>query len=150
MTYLGCLAIQKKKKIMKNCFLILLILIFFGCSSDEETTPIPQNDVSLVGTWIIFEQESDNTGFKPINSDRVIEFLSNNTVGTNGDLCVMTLATSSATNGVYNSISDISAFDGEITPDNCNDVSVYYKVNGNILTLYYQCSGACAQRFFKQ
>ena len=135
---------------MKKSLLIFLVLLAVGCSKKSDDTPPQQGDVSLTGKWNIIEQESDNTGFKSVTSDRSIEFLSNNTVSVNGDLCIMTLAVGANSTGSYITLSGIPAFDGQITPDDCNESEVYYKINGNTLTVSYECTEFCAQRFVKE
>ena len=141
-----------------KCFLSIFFFIIFisSCSTDDST---PKDKSQLVGKWKLIEQlidPGDGSGtFQPIDSNRVIEFFSDNTVKMNGILCFMSTEIGTEESGVYMMITDSNTDtqnNGEIIPNTCSSRSarVYFDLpeNGNLI-LWYQCIEPCGQKFEK-
>ena len=141
---------------MKKYLLLVLLVIISGCTSDDSKST---DEKGLIGKWKLFEQladPGDGSGtFKPISSERVIEFFSDGTVEINGVLCFMTAEVRDKETGTFSVTSDTTAdttFDGEIIPNTCSSRSakVYFDLpaSGNLI-LWYQCIEGCGQKFTK-
>lgn len=141
---------------MKNLLVVISMLFVFGCSSDEGK---PNETDRLLGKWKLIEQlldPGDGSGtFKPINSERVIEFFSDGSVTINGELCFMASEVGDEESGTYELTSDPRAdtkYDGEIIPNTCTSRSakVYFDLSlSGHLILWYQCIEPCGQKFQK-
>ncbi len=139
---------------LKMLLVFGLILLNQSCSSDESK---PSGEIQLLGKWKLIEQLSDpgdgSGTFRPISSERVIEFLSDGTVEINGVLCYMSNDIGAKESGTYSFITDSDAQnDGEILPNTCNSRSakVYFDlpVDGSLI-LWYLCIEPCGQKFEK-
>ncbi|WP_298550823.1 hypothetical protein [uncultured Algibacter sp.] len=141
---------------MKKLAIILFALFLVSCTSDEGK---PTEETGLIGKWKLIEQladPGDGSGtFQPIESNRMIEFLSDGTVEINGVLCFMMSEVGDKETGSYMITSDDRAdtiYDGEIIPNTCSSRSakVYFdlSLSGNLI-LWYQCIEGCAQKFKK-
>lgn len=135
---------------------IILFSFFISCSTDDSR---PKEQPQLIGKWRLIEQLSDpgdgSGTFQPIDSNRVIEFFSDNTVKINGVLCFMSSEIAIEESGTYMMITDSNIdtqHDGEIIPNTCSSRSakVYFDlpVSGNLI-LWYVCIEPCGQKFEK-
>jgi hypothetical protein len=139
---------------MKNYLIIVWLLVVSSCSSDDNN---PQVESDIIGKWKLIEQyldPGDGSGdFQAINSDRVVEFLSDGTVQVNGILCFMSSEVGDKESGTYQFTDDADTqLDGEIIPNTCSSRSakVYFELqNDGNLILWYQCIEGCGQKFKK-
>lgn len=92
----------------------------------------------------------DGSGvYVPVDGNRTISFFLNGTVAVNGTMCSMTTDVGPETEGSYTALSGIASIDGEIVPNECTDVIIYYSVDGATLYLLYQCIYSCGQKLKK-
>lgn len=141
---------------MKKVALILITLFFINCTSNDSK---PSSETELLGKWKLIEQYADpgdgSGDFRPIESDRVVQFFSNGTVSINGELCFMSSNVGDTETGTFIITSSDEAdttYDGEIIPNTCNSRSakVYFDLNFNgNLVLWYPCIEGCGQKFKK-
>lgn len=137
---------------MKKYLIIVLLIVMYSCSSDDSK---PTDETGVIGKWKLIEQyldPGDGSGdFQPIESNRVVEFLSDGTVEINGELCFLSSEVGDKETGSYMLITDSDTqHDGEIIPNTCSSRSarVYFDlpVSGNLI-LWYQCIEGCGQKF---
>jgi hypothetical protein len=139
---------------MKKVAIILFVLFLTNCNSDDNK---PSDETEFNGKWKLIEQyldPGDGSGdFQPIESDRIIELLSDGTVSINGKLCVMSSEVGDIETGTYMITSSDEAdttYDGEIIPNTCSSRSakIYFdlSLSGNLI-LWYPCIEGCAQKF---
>ncbi len=137
---------------MKNLSLFVLTVFIFSCSSNNDSQT---EDTELLGKWKLTEQladPGDGSGvFVEINSYRVIEFFSDDTVVVNGDLCHMSSEVGSQNSGNFLELIDNEYYDGEIIPNDCNlnGWKIFYLLEENSLILWYPCIEGCGQKFIK-
>lgn len=143
-----------------SCVQILLFLVLIylnqSCTSDEGKA---SRETQLTGKWKLIEQlldPGDGSGtFRPVSSDRIIEFFSDGSVEVNGILCFMSSEVGEKKNGTYilnlDANTDLQN-DGEITPHSCSSRSakVYFDLplDGSLI-IWYTCIEPCAQKFKK-
>jgi len=145
--------IENKQFIMKHYFTLLLALILLSCTQNDDKT-FTGNTV-LIGKWKLIEQladPGDGSGvFRPVSSNRILEFFSNGTVKSNGSLCYMSYEVGDESSGNFTSIDDNVYFDGEITPNDCDysGTKLYYSFEGENLIISYLCIEGCGQKFKK-
>ena len=140
---------------MKKYLFIVLLVVISSCSSDDSKSA----EEGIVGKWKLMEQYSDpgdgSGDFQTINSNRVIQFLSDGTIEINGSLCFMASDVGDVETGTYVITSSNEAdttFDGEIIPNTCSSRSarVYFDLpKSGKLVLWYPCIEGCAQKFSK-
>ena len=123
---------------------IFLLITIFGinlnaCNEAEEP--------ELINEWKLIEQlmdPGDGSGtFQPVISDKTIEFFSDGTVTSNGNLCTMSSASGTGSSGTYDGTEMI------ITADNCG-VAIFeirYELSGENLILSYPCIEACREKY---
>lgn len=127
------------KKLLVVLFTGLLVL---SCSKNSS------NEVELIGKWQLVEiyaDPGDGSGtFETVESDKEIEFLSNNTVVSNGALCTMGMS-SDQTTGSYDPESSY------IEPQDCSgsNVRINYQIVDSKLQLRYMCIEACVEKYVK-
>lgn len=142
---------------MRQIIYIFLALLLFNCSSEDKNN---NEENQLIGKWQAeahLLDPGDGSGeFKPVETQRIIEFFSDGTVKVNGDLCFLTIDIGSQESGTYQIISDDRAdttHDGEIIPDvNCNSGfnTIYFDLTANgKLIVWYSCIEPCGERFEK-
>ena len=125
---------------------IVILLVFFStmvfsCSKKEENAPI-------FGKWKLIERladPGDGSGvFEAVNSERTLEFLSNGTVVSNGDICSLTLETGEGSEAEYD------AETKKIINTNCQaDREITYGLEGEYLTVSLLCIEPCALKYRK-
>jgi len=127
---------------MKN-FILYLIIIGSLSSCNKSNDNI---NSGLVGQYKLIEvlaDPGDGSGiFQSVSSDKKIEFHSDETVTSNGELCNMGIESNSATNGTY------SLVDSTINSTNCNNLK--FELKGNELIINYPCIEPCRAKFIKQ
>ena len=128
---------------MQRVALVLLIIgALTSCSKKEDT----QTEAATGDTYKLIEILADignGTGtFQPVTSSKTIEFKTNGTVVSNGELCKMSEASSPATTGTY------SFTDSTITSANCTNLP--FKITGNHLIIFYPCIEPCQAKFEKR
>ena len=121
----------------------IIVLLFINCSSDNAPT-------SLSGKWKLVQvlaDPGDGSGiFRDIQSNKTIEFFSDETFDSNGNLCFFQPIDEVTTQGAY------SEDKNEIYPNTCNSfvgVVLNYKLEKNTLIITYQCIEACAEKYVK-
>ena len=102
----------------------------------------------LEGEWQLIEvlaDPGDGSGtFQAVSSNKIIEFNSNGTLTSNGDLCTMTSSSGSATSGTYELV------DSTITAGCVNaGMPITFKHVGNELIVNYPCFEACQHKYKK-
>lgn len=133
-----------KLKIMKKSILLLLMSsLLFSCNkNDQELAP-----ASLAGTWKLTEMlqdPGDGSGtFQPVDSNKKIEFISDNKVTSNGILCDMSINSDTFTTGSYSEATKT------INPSDCQNLTINYEVNANSLILSYRCIEGCKAKYIK-
>lgn len=135
---------------MKKLFPLLTfiaLLTFSACPSAGDHAD--DADTTLVGKWALTESLIDigngQGTFQSIESEKIIEFLDNGKVISNGPLCQMSSETTTAGEGDYDrNEKTISATDCnfELPP-------IRYEHNGGELILWYPCMEPCGHKFVK-
>ncbi|TBN06746.1 hypothetical protein EYD45_02355 [Hyunsoonleella flava] len=143
---------------MKKILYFTIIILLFNCASDDGK---PNEETQLLGKWQVIEHlldPGDGSGtFKPVTSQRVIEFFLDGSVKVNGNLCFLTTEIGEKQTGTYEITSNPNAdttFDGEIIPDDDDCNSEFYKIYFDIsadghLILWYPCIEPCGEKFKK-
>lgn len=128
---------------MKKLLLVLFTgLLILSCSNNSS------NEVELIGKWQLAEvlaDPGDGSGtFEAVESDKEIEFLSNNTVVSNSALCTMGV-------GSDQSLGSYDPESGYIHPQDCNgsNVRISYQIVDSKLQLSYMCIEACVEKYVK-
>lgn len=124
---------------MKKIFLLsILTLVFLSCD---------KNKTELIGTYKMTAQyidPGDGSGdFEPVSSSRTIEFHSDGTVTSNGNLCDLSTDTDESTSGTY----DTS--DSTLTIQGCENNTIRFSFDEGILILFYPCIEACQVKYEK-
>lgn len=124
---------------MKNIFLVLIIMgLLVACKKDSSN--------GLIGEWKLIEtltDPGDGSGtFSPVSSSKIIEFHSNGTITSNGDLCSMNSAATSSSSGTYSTIDSI------ISGSTCTNL--HFTLNTNHLIIDYPCIEPCRAKFERQ
>ena len=125
---------------MKNLFFYLAIFgSLIACNKNDDT------ETGLVGQYQLVEVLDDigdgSNTFQSVNSNKIIEFHSNGTVTSNGELCTIGVESNSATTGTY------SLTDSTISSFNCNNLS--FNSIGNEVIINYPCFESCRAKFLK-
>jgi hypothetical protein len=129
----------------KVLLLAVLIGIIVSCSKDCDTC----DDGLVISKWILIEQlvdPGDGSGeFIPIESDKIIEFLDNARVISNGSLCTMSVSSGETSTG------STIAPQNYIIPDNCvaDGIQLYYEQEFDTLIIFYPCIEACAHKYIR-
>ena len=128
---------------MKKLLLVLLAsMLILSCSKNSS------NDVELLGEWRLVEiyaDPGDGSGtFEAVESDKIVEFLSNNTVISNGALCTMGM-------GSDHSMGSYDPESGFIHPHNCggSNVKIHYQIVDSKLQMSYMCTESCVEKYAK-
>jgi len=130
---------------MKNLLITLIIFTsFFSCNNNDDNI----GPIELDGTWRLIEQYSDpgdgSGDYVPVNSDKTITFISNGTITSNGNLCLMDTNSDGDTTGTFD------ASENTIFPNDCSSqYRLGYEIKENRLFLYYPCIEGCGQKFRK-
>jgi len=143
----------KKSIVMKNLFFVLCIVgIMYSCSSDNNIRNNP-----LTGTWKLSEinnDPGDGSGtIHAVQSDKVLEFGTDNKVSSNGDVYANTIDADLPSSGLYK-FNDGSATEGIIISSEkdfsmSSSISIRFEVSGKILYVYYPCMEGCTAKYKK-
>ena len=130
-------------KSVYNLSVLLLNLLLFSCSSDDDSS-------GIIGQWKlsqILADPGDGSGvFTDIDSDKTITFFEDGTFSSNGNICFFEPFNDRDTNGTY------SLQDQELIPINCDSFAQIIwdiKLERNGLIIYYLCIEACAEKYEK-
>jgi hypothetical protein len=137
--------IEIKNYIIMRIILIVFssILLVFSCTKQEST------DSDILGRWRLTEvllDPGDGSGtFQSVSSDKIIEFHSDGTVTSNGEICYMSIDSNSPSNGTY------SISKSTIYSSNCSSEGIKYQRTGTTIVLSYpNCDEPCATKFIKE
>ncbi len=105
----------------------------------------------MIGKWKLTEVLVDPGNgkgiFNKVASDKTLEFFSNGTVVSNGNLCVMDTAAGQQTGGTY------SLKEKTIRPDNCQlegtDLIIHFRLENDALVLQYSCMEPCFEKYVR-
>jgi hypothetical protein len=128
---------------------LLLILFLTGglvsCSKSDDN-----KNTDLIGKWKLIEvlvDPGDGSGtFQSVSSEKIIEFLSDGQVKSNGSICDMSTESVSASTGTY------SLSDSSINSSNCsnNSLKIRFHKKGSTLTISYPCDEGCIAKYSKK
>jgi len=127
----------------KLLIISLFSIVLCSCSSDDEPEA-----TELIGTWKLTEMYSDpgdgSGSFRPVDSQKTIQFMSNETFQSNGTLCHLSLESNSQSRGTFSESSKT------IAPEGCEiDVDLTYEFKSGNLIIYYFCIEGCGEKFKK-
>lgn len=131
------------KNISKLTVLVLSCSVLFNC----DTTEVPVED-SILGKWRltqILADPGDGSGkFRNIDSNKIIQFNSDGTVNSNGELCRFTTKPNSADSGVY-------SIDENTITTSCSgkERTVYFEKENSNVILHYFCIEGCSEKYVK-
>lgn len=124
---------------IRNILLFSFLLSISSCKK--------QKDPQLISEWRLIEvlaDPGDGSGtFQPVISDKTIEFFSDGTVTSNGNLCTMSSPSGTGSSGSYDET------EMTVTPDNCGVAAfvILYELSGENLILSYPCIEACREKY---
>ncbi|MCP4439593.1 MAG: hypothetical protein GY810_11680 [Aureispira sp.] len=141
---------------MKKIFFVLIALgILTACKKENTTSGLTEEPticekdsvtLGLVDEWRLIEMLADpgngSGTFSPVSSSKTIEFHSNGTVSSNGNLCSMNSASNTASTGTYSTV------DSTISGSTC--ASLNFTLSGNTLIINYPCIEPCRAKFERQ
>lgn len=125
----------------KALLTILIMLLTFSCSKTNS---------ELVGKWRLVELLADpgngSGKFRPVSSKKVLEFYSDGTLKSNGEICFMSKESDTPTTGMY------SLADSTIVGEKCKDSpsKITFEKNGTTLILNFQCIEPCRAKYRKE
>ncbi|KOS05249.1 hypothetical protein AM493_03765 [Flavobacterium akiainvivens] len=127
---------------MKTIFsLFAVLLVIVACSDDDNNNTNPE----LVNTWRltqILADPGDGSGtFTAVESDKTLKFAANGTVTSNGNLCFMDVAATTASSGTYNDAN------GTITAQCEASYTLKYAIENGNLIITYPCFEPCKAKF---
>ena len=135
------------KSSMKNLILLLLTFIAIAsCNTSDDAGNL--QDYDLEGTWKLtanLADPGDGSGtFQTVNSNKTITFNSDGTYTSTGDMCNISIGTTTATSGTYDTV-------GQTINSSCgtNNLPISYEINGSILEITYLCIEPCKSRYSK-
>ncbi len=104
-------------------------------------------DSPLTGTWHLYAMLSDpgdgSGTFTFVDSERILEFMDDSTLYSNGDICYFSADASTNTYGTY------SLADSTLTFENCSYSLSFSLANDSVLYVYYPCDEPCIARYRK-
>ncbi|HHZ81758.1 MAG TPA: hypothetical protein EYN28_05905 [Flavobacteriales bacterium] len=123
---------------MRNLlFSLAIMMAFASCDNCIES--------QIIDRYYLIEvlaDPGDGSGtFQAVESDKFIEFYSDGTVTSNGELCGMGIDSNSATSGTY------SLDTYTISTSSCMDLN--FEVTGDEVILDYPCFEPCRAKFLK-
>jgi len=124
-------------------FAFTSITLLFSCTEKDSIDP------DLIGKWRLTEvlaDPGDGSGtFQYVSSNKILEFHSDGTVISNGEICYMSIDSYSPSNGTY------SISESKIYSSNCSDEGIKYQRSGITLVLTYpNCDEPCASKYLKE
>ncbi|THD65675.1 hypothetical protein E7Z59_13865 [Robertkochia marina] len=134
-------------RLKQALFFLLLLPVISGCSDNDDDT-----SAGLVGTWrleAVYYDPGDGSGdFASVESNKIIEFLADGTLISNGDLCTLSEEAGQETRASYNEeLSElyVPGCQGELAVM----TTLPFVLEGNRLEIYYQCIEGCGHRYKK-
>ena len=133
-----------KKPLTNSLIFLVLVGLVINCSGDSEDV-----DPALIGRWklkAVLLDPGDGSGtFQSVDSDKFIEFLSNDEVSSNGNLCNGGASSDDPSSGVYALPDSILQIDG------CTqDVFLTrFRIENGKLILSYPCIEPCEEKYDK-
>lgn len=136
---------KTQKKPIRNSLILLAILsLVINCSDDSERV-----DPSLAGRWqlkAVLSDPGDGSGtFQSVESNKYIEFLSNDEVRSNGNLCNGGSSSDNSSAGVYVLPDSILQIDG--CPQDF--FLTRFRIENGRLILSYPCIEPCEEKYVK-
>lgn len=132
---------------MKQVLLILIgLVLLIRCESSDDAGNLLTSDI--VGTWQLMANLSDpgdgSGSFQSVSSNKTITFNADGTFTSNGDVCDMSITTSTNTSGTYNTT------DKTINA-NCGttNLPISYTIDNLTMDVSYFCIEACQSRYRK-
>ncbi len=127
-------------------FLPLLLLFVVACEKDDISGP-----TELVGTWRLVEilaDPGDGSGtFQPVDSDRRISFLADETFTATGNVCNINSEAENNTTGRY------FPGDNRLEPEDCLTIGgtpITYERVDRELIINYPCIEPCQHKYRKE
>nr|WP_042288176.1 lipocalin family protein [Nonlabens ulvanivorans] len=117
-----------------------------SCDSSDDAGNVLTSDI--VGTWQLTANLSDpgdgSGSFQSVSSNKTITFNADGTFTSNGDVCDMSITTSTNNNGTYNTT------DKTINA-NCGttNLPISYTIDNLTMDISYFCIEACQSRYRK-
>ncbi|WP_052408566.1 lipocalin family protein [Nonlabens sp. Asnod3-H03] len=127
-------------------FTLIGIILLISCDSSDDAGNVLTSDI--VGTWQLTANLSDpgdgSGSFQSVSSNKTITFNADGTFTSNGDVCDMSITTSTNTNGTYNTT------DKTINA-NCGttNLPISYTIDNLTMDISYFCIEACQSRYRK-
>ncbi|WP_397299105.1 lipocalin family protein [Nonlabens ulvanivorans] len=127
-------------------FTLIGIILLISCDSSDDPGNVLTSDI--VGTWQLvanLADPGDGSGtFQSVSSNKTITFNADGTFTSNGDVCDMSITTSTNTNGTYNTT------DKTINA-NCGttNLPISYTIDNLTMDISYFCIEACQSRYRK-
>ena len=130
----------------KLSLLLALVGILSACAKNEDETNNPDTtNTSFEAQYQLREilaDPGDGSGtFKPVNSAKIVMLYADGTIKCNGDLCNMSEATGTTTQGTY------TFSDSSITVNNC--MKLFFELSSNGLIINYPCIEPCRAKYEK-
>lgn len=125
----------------KALLTILIAALTLSCSKTNR---------ELVGKWRLVEilaDPGDGSGrFRPVSSKKVLEFYSDGTLKSNGEICFMSKESETPTTGTY------SLADSTIVGEKCKNppYKITFEKKGTTLILNYPCIEPCRAKYRKE
>lgn len=135
---------------MKNLiYPALLIALLIGCNKDDHT--LSSSGSELIGAWKLEAfYVSPGAGpieFEAVESNKIIVFLDDGTLSSNGGICSMSPDSNNPTSGTYSVVdSTFHAPDCFYTGEGPN---YRFTLENNVLFLHYPCTCGCQAKFKK-
>lgn len=121
-----------------------LLGLVINCSDDSENA-----DTSLNGKWqlraVLYDPGDGSGTFQAVDSEKYIEFLSNQEVRSNGNLCNGGISSDDPSFGVY------VLPDSTLLIDECSQdiLSTRFRIQKGKLILSYPCIEPCEEKYVK-
>ena len=125
----------------KQLLIIVVVALTLSCAKANK---------ELVGKWRLVEvlaDPGDGSGeFRPVSSKKTLEFYSDGTVKSNGQICLMGIEADAPSTGTY------SLADSTIVADECNDWprKINFEEKGTTLILNFPCIEPCRAKYRKE
>jgi hypothetical protein len=139
---------NSKTHIMKNYMpLFVFIFVLFSCSNDDDNQMTTEPE--LIGNWKLIEvyaDPGDGSGdFMAVDSNKTVNFGTDNIISSNGNLCFMSIESDSPTEGLYSEEEQtFSIADCGIVP-----FSSSFQIVDSNLIINYPCIEACQEKYVK-
>lgn len=130
-------------KIIKLLSVLPFIFLAISCNDDDNNN----RNNPIVGNWrmteILADPGNGSGTFTPVETGKTINFYSDGTLTSNGNICDMSISANNATTGVY------SANENTLDAGCFGEFARTYTVSGNTLIISYPCTEACKAKFVR-